>query len=117
MPLRCQVWTTVGNTLFYQHFNQRDCRLNLGQLASDFSAGVICNLLSYDLQRSRCYAEKNTASRCVQKGTHCVHRVLQLSRGFFQFESSCFVFLDEFLYFGISHNRRHLCLCIFMKSY
>lgn len=70
MPLRCQVWTTVGNTLFYQHFNQRDCRLNLGQLASDFSAGVICNLLSYDLQRSRCYAEKNTASRCVQKGTH-----------------------------------------------
>lgn len=42
---------------------------------------------------------------------------LQLSRGFFQFESSCFVFLDEFLYFGISHNRCHLCLCIFMKSY
>ena len=42
---------------------------------------------------------------------------LQLSRGLFQLESSCFVFLDEFLYFGISHNRCHLCLCIFMKSY
>ena len=70
-----------------------------------------------DLKMSSFIDVLNSPHLAFWKKAKHINHTLQLSRGFFLFESSCFVFLDEFLYFGISHNRRHLCLCIFMKSY